>query len=62
MALIGQCVDIPKEILTVDYMVRGPQMAVHQLVRLGRQLKKPRKGGLCKPNRKELLIEYPLIS
>lgn len=33
MGLIGQFVDIPKEILTIDYMVRGPQIAMHHLMR-----------------------------
>ncbi|RHZ63630.1 oleate hydratase [Aspergillus thermomutatus] len=44
MALIGQFVDIPEEMVTMDYMVRGAQMAVHQLMGLERELKKSKKG------------------
>jgi oleate hydratase len=44
MALIGQFVDIPREIVTTDYMVRGAQIAVHQLMGLERQLHKSRRG------------------
>jgi oleate hydratase len=43
MALIGQFVDISGEIVTIDYMVRGAQMAVHQLMGLERQLKKSKR-------------------
>ncbi|KAF4202959.1 hypothetical protein CNMCM8927_009400 [Aspergillus lentulus] len=44
MALIGQFVDIPEEVVTMDYMVRGAQMAVHQLMGLEREMKKSKKG------------------
>ncbi|KAF4241549.1 hypothetical protein CNMCM6805_003823 [Aspergillus fumigatiaffinis] len=44
MALIGQFVDIPEEAVTMDYMVRGAQMAVHQLMGLEREMKKSKKG------------------
>ncbi|EAW17797.1 oleate hydratase [Aspergillus fischeri NRRL 181] len=44
MALIGQFVDIPEEMVTMDYMVRGAQMAVHQLMGLEREMKKSKKG------------------
>ncbi|GIJ85927.1 hypothetical protein Asppvi_004798 [Aspergillus pseudoviridinutans] len=44
MALIGHFVDIPEEAVTFDYMVRGAQMAVHQLMGLERELKKSKKG------------------
>lgn len=44
MGLIGQFVDIPDEMVTMDYMVRGAQMAVHQLMGLEREMKKSKKG------------------
>jgi oleate hydratase len=43
MALIGQFVDIPQEKVTMDYMVQGAQMAVHQLMGLDKELKSRRR-------------------
>ncbi|EAW12880.1 oleate hydratase [Aspergillus clavatus NRRL 1] len=44
LALIGQFVDIPGEMVTMDYMIRGAQMAVHRLMGLDRDLRKSKKG------------------
>ncbi|GFF51662.1 oleate hydratase [Aspergillus udagawae] len=44
MALIGRFVDIPEEVVTLDYTVRAAQMAVNQLMGLEREMKKSKKG------------------
>ncbi|RHZ55484.1 hypothetical protein CDV55_104871 [Aspergillus turcosus] len=47
MGLIGQFVEIPEEMTTIDYFARGSQMAVHQLMGLDpleSESKEPKKG------------------
>lgn len=47
MGLIGQFVEIPEQMTTIDYFAPGSQMAVHQLMGLDpleSESKKPKKG------------------